>query len=287
MIGVGGAVLGGAGKTPVAAAIAREMGRRGARVALIAHAYRAAPRVARRVRSNDRPEIVGDDALTCARQLEADDVPVIVAPSRSAALSYARASGAEILVIDGLLQASPERVTDALLVLDAGSPWGSGLFPPLGDLRAPRGALLAAADRAVAVVDSAGGAPTSADLPEGAIALRSSIEGASDASGIHLDLTSIARENLGLLVGVARPERILAALARRGINPSAVFTFPDHASFTGLHEDALPPVAAWLTTARCSTKLPAHLAGAPVLALSHRIDVAPLCDALLERQTFA
>src|SRR5262245_42908207 len=46
-IGVGSAVLGGAGKTPVSVALVRALAARGERVALVGHAYRASPRVAR------------------------------------------------------------------------------------------------------------------------------------------------------------------------------------------------------------------------------------------------
>ncbi|NUQ77461.1 MAG: tetraacyldisaccharide 4'-kinase, partial [Polyangiaceae bacterium] len=159
VVGVGSAVLGGAGKTPVAVAIARELARLGEDVALVSHAYRASPRCARRVQIADAPREVGDDALASARLLHPQNVPVIVGPSRHAALDLALALGASVAVVDGLLQASPAPLTDAILVLDALAPWGSEKCPPLGDLRAPKEALLLAADHVAVVTPSHAAAP--------------------------------------------------------------------------------------------------------------------------------
>jgi tetraacyldisaccharide 4'-kinase len=39
-------------------------------------------------------------------------------------------------------------------------------------------------------------------------------------------------------------------------------------------------VDAWLTRARCAVKLPTMIGDAPVLALEHRVAVAPLIDRL-------
>lgn len=292
-IGVGSAVLGGAGKTPIAVALARELARIGARVALVSHAYRASPRRAREVWPSDPPGEVGDDALASARLLAEDGVPVFVAPARQAAVDRARAWGAEVLILDGLLQAAPERLTDSILVLDALSPWGSGQCPPLGDLRAPREALLASSDHVLLVraLATAGSLSPAASGPPGAIEVTSAIHGAKDASGRHWDLASLRQLRAGLLVAVARPDRILRALALCGVEPTAVIALADHAAPTRAELAAAIVVArqggacteppdAWLTTARCATKLPPNMDGAPVLALDHRIDVAPLLHGL-------
>lgn len=301
-IGVGSAVLGGAGKTPIAVALARELARSGARVALVSHAYRASPRRAREVWPSDPPGEVGDDALASARLLAEDGVPVFVAPARQAAVDRARAWGAEVLILDGLLQAAPERLTDSILVLDALSPWGSGQCPPLGDLRAPREALLASSDHVLLVralaTATAGTLSPVASAPPGAIEVTSAIHGAKDASGRRWDLASLRQLRVGLLVAVARPDRILRALALCGVEPTAVIALADHAAPTRAELAAAIAVArrgaacpeppdAWLTTARCATKLPANLDGAPVLALDHRIDIAPLLSGLRSLQRVA
>lgn len=289
VIGVGGAVLGGAGKTPVAIGLARELAARGERVVLVSHAYRASPGRARCVPLVGCPRDVGDDALTSARLLHSHHVPVVVGPSRQAALDFAGALGASIIVVDGLLQSAPAPLTDSILVLDALAPWGSQRCPPLGDLRAPREALLAAADHIALVTPTPPSPRPKPDHPnpppEGSLPLPSSLAGALDAAGQPVDLASLKALRAGLILAIAHPERVVAALAAHGINPALVLELADHAALTpaDLHAARARARAAhqtppdlWLTTARCATKLPTELWGAPVLTLDHRVEVSPL-----------
>ncbi len=124
MVAVGGATLGGSGKTPLAIACAEAMAD-GARVAYVAHGYRARPeRAARRHAVDDDVATVGDEALVAARAL-AGRASVVVAPSRQAALELA-AERADVVVLDGVLQThtaprhalSPRRSTPI-------DPWGA------------------------------------------------------------------------------------------------------------------------------------------------------------------
>lgn len=270
VIGVGSAVLGGAGKTPIAIAITRALVARGERAALIGHGYRARPGEARVVRPSDRVDVVGDDALACARALDSV-APVIVAPSRTEALAFAASRGVRVLIADGLLQARPARVAHAILVLDAMAPWGAGACPPAGDLRAPRDALLALVDHVVAIGRG------SVDVP--AISLASTIVNAVDDRGHATPLADVARQRVGVALAVARPGRVLASLAAAGVAPAEVVLRGDHEAFPmRLFDRARADV--WLTTARCAVKLPASIHGAPVLAIEHAVDAAPLVDAI-------
>ncbi len=273
ILGVGGAVLGGAGKTPVAITLARALALEGHPVALIGHGYRADTSSARHVLPDDPVSRVGDDALCAARALAPTNTPVFVAKHRADALALAVRSGKTVLVVDGLLQTTPRRLDDAVLVLDGAAPFGAGHCPPLGDLRAPSNALLEAADHVVAL-----GGRRSPALPVSAVPLASSIDGALDASGRRHALASLVSERLGLLVAIARPSRLLDALACAGIHPRSVITLADHARFgpRAIDHARFLGLDAWLTTARCATKLPPRLGGAPVLLLDHRVDVGPL-----------
>ncbi|MEP7122804.1 MAG: tetraacyldisaccharide 4'-kinase [Byssovorax sp.] len=278
VIGVGSAVLGGAGKTPLAIALSRALAARGDRVALIGHAYRADPERPRVVAIDDPVALVGDDALASTRLLAGASIPVIVAPDRQRAIDHAAALGFRVLVVDGLLQASPTRLAASILVLDASAPWGGGACPPAGDLRAPREALLAAADHVVAL----GSGEPAGSCPPNTIAIHSRIEGAIDAQGRRWSLADLALRRVGLFVAIARPARIEAALREAGVDPRPVVALADHAVPTSrdLARAARSPVDAWLTTARCAVKLPAAIGGAPVLVLQHAIDVAPLAARL-------
>jgi tetraacyldisaccharide 4'-kinase len=303
-------VLGGAGKTPVAIALARAIAAGGERVALIGHAYRGSLRAPRVVGLDDRVDDVGDDALVAARLLAPDGIPVVVAPSRAGSLEHAARAGATILVVDGLLQAAPVPVTDAVLVLDGEEPWGGGACPPIGDLRAPPRILLEAADH-LAVLGRAGGdhhrgpefhaeqrsGPLATferslggidgcgdrgALLRRAVVVESGVEGAADAWGERWTLAALARQRVGVLLAIARPHRIERVLAAAGILPTASLRLGDHALFTrrDLERAARSPVDVWLTTARCAVKLPARVGGAPVLALEHRVDVRALVSRL-------
>jgi len=281
IIGIGSAVLGGAGKTPLAIALARSLSFRAQPpegVALIGHAYRAAPERPRIVDPGDAVALVGDDALASARLLVGSTASVIVAPDRQSALDHAAAQGFRTLIVDGLLQARPARIAASILVLDAAAPWGGGACPPAGDLRAPREALLAATDLVVAL----GAGDLSPQCPPNAIAIPSRIEGAVAANGERWSLADLARRRVGLFVAIARPGRVEAALRSAGIDPRPVIALGDHAipSAHDLARAARCEVDAWLTTARCAVKLPAAIGGAPVLALDHRLDVASLDERL-------
>ena len=235
VVTVGGATLGGSGKTRVALAATKLLADAGARVTLIGHGYRSRGE-ARVVRPDDALEVVGDEALVCARALEGS-ANVVSGPNRQAAVDLAVRSGPQILVIDGPLQLAPVRASLALLAVDASQPWGAGALPPAGDLRAPRAALLAHADHVVAV----------SALPRGAW-----------RGGELTPLGSLARgSRLGLFTAIARPQRLVGSLRQTGITFTDVVHAPDHGPFSSslAKRMATAPVDLWLATAKCAVHL--------------------------------
>jgi tetraacyldisaccharide 4'-kinase len=293
-IGVGGASLGGSYKTPFAIALARALAARGIDVALVGHAYRARPGAARIVRVDDEVAEVGDDALFAARSLAGSGVGDIVAPSRQAAATFA-AQHARCLIFDGLLQTRPERLGRSILLLDGAHPLERAHCPPAGDLRAPRPALLEATDLVLAVGDdlSQGDEPSPHHPPAQANTsvrvdrVASHLAEAHGANGRAIPLSALRGVAVGLVLTIARPERVIAALARRGLGPVVSLTFPDHhrpsiAELSAGERSALAGtthrIEAWLTTGKCATKLPSTLGGAPVLVLNQ---VVRLSDRLV------
>ncbi|MCC6217021.1 MAG: tetraacyldisaccharide 4'-kinase [Polyangiaceae bacterium] len=262
VIGVGGATLGGAGKTPLARAIAAELAARGVRVAVAARACGVGRRSARVVRPGDTWREVGDEPLALARALASAGVPVVAGTDRAATLGVA-AARAEVVVADGLLQARPARVAASLLVVDAGAPWGSGRCPPLGDLRASPRALTSACDAVVRVVPTRGSAPEPLALGAwgggarpvfdvGRPPARSARRLAPGPEGEVVTLERLGALRVGVVLALARPERLLSALAVAGLRPVRVVLFGDHEA------PRLPRAAcvdAWLTTPKCATKL--------------------------------
>ncbi|MFT3773666.1 MAG: tetraacyldisaccharide 4'-kinase [Minicystis sp.] len=281
VIGIGSAVLGGAGKTPLAIALARTLANDGEHVAVIGHAYRAAPTRPRIVRPDDDLADVGDDALASARLLAGTGAVVVVAPRRQHAIDHAASIGRRILIADGLLQTAPRRLNASILTLDALAPWGSGACPPAGDLRAPPASLLAASDHLAAILPEGTALPPELARLH-AIPIPSRIDGARDPDGRHRSLEDLASARIGLLVAIARPGRIIEALASAGVRPAEVVALGDHAvpDRGDLERAGRARVAAWVTTARCATKLPRWIGGAPVLVLEHRLEVGELAVAV-------
>ena len=260
VVGIGGATLGGSGKTPVVLELARAMARH-RRVAVVATAYRARVRRACVVRVDDAAAWVGDEALWLARAL--DPVPVIVGRDRGEALALA-AGLVEVAIVDGLLQTRPERLGCALLVLDGEMPWGAARCPPAGDLRATPARVLAAAD----VVLAHG--PFAADARIPAFPLDARLVGVIGSDGEPITLDVLRSLRVGVVLAIARPERVLRSLAAHGIVPQVVELHPDHAR---IPEPGPAAVEAWLTTPKCATKLACRRGGAPVWVLDHRVEL--------------
>lgn len=196
VVGVGGALVGGSGRTPLALAITAALAQRGVRVAYVGHGYGARCPAPLRVHGEHDARSVGDEAVLAFRRLA--PVPIWVGP-REATL-HAAARDADVLVVDGLLQATPIPVALSVLALSAPEPWGSGLVLPHGDLRSTPARLRAAADHVVVLSATAG----------------ISVQHAPNATVAHTTLSLPAPGRRGLFLSIARPERITQELARRG-----------------------------------------------------------------------
>jgi tetraacyldisaccharide 4'-kinase len=287
VVGVGGATLGGSGKTPVTLALAVALcrgcsgdpaSRRNARapVAVVASAHPARAARARRVSRDDRVARVGDEAIMLARALEPHGVPVIVGP-RADALALA-AELAQVVIVDSLLQTWPDQLACSILVLDADTPWGSGRCPPAGDLRALPERMVAATDvvlmrASMRASESSDARVTDLVQRHGKILLSwsSEVSGAVTRDGSErIALERLATLRLGVVLAIARPERVLDALERHGITPRAVWLAADHAAPRPKLESR---VDAWLTSAKCATKLPERLGSAPVWTLVQGVDL--------------
>ena len=254
-IAIGGATLGGSGKTPLSILCAELASKTGAKVALVGHAFRASPGRARIVRSEDDVACVGDEALVCARRLFGV-ATVVVGPTRQSALDHAASCGAEVIVLDGVAQTSPRRVDLAFLALQIPQPWGAGACPPRGDLRAPRSALLAACDRSVRIGEE----------PDCDVFMKS--RGAWDGTR-YVDYDELSALHLGLVTSLARPGRVSAWLGRRGVVPKVVLSGGDHRAVSARAMRAAGKgLDAWVATEKCATHLPRSL-GPPVFSLEY------------------
>jgi tetraacyldisaccharide 4'-kinase len=272
VITIGGASLGGSGKTPVAIAWARREAEKNRRVVLIGHAYRAHPKVARLVSEHDDVGEVGDEALVCARALRGV-AHVVVAPSRQPAVDFAVARGAEVLVIDGVAQTSPRPADVAVLVLNSGN---ANACPPAGDLRAPLSALRDLADVVVRISDD----DEDIRARSGEIRARVVSNGARAANGDVASFDVLSKMRVGLALSIAHPERVLEMLARRGVVPVACVCVGDHA---GLDlRRAMRRVSSrdrsidmWIITEKCASNVaPTSHDTPPIYVVGHELWLA-------------
>lgn len=244
---VGGATLGGSGKTRLALACAAFLAEHGRRVAFVGHAYGASPSRAHLVGPASSLREVGDEALAAsaffARRGLGDRASVIVAPSRAKVVASFDALGLrpDVVVVDGPLQLAPSPASLALLAVDRDAPWGSGRVLPAGDLRAPIAALVAAADRVVEI----DALPRHVTWKDEVLPLS--------------ELPPHAR--VGVFSAVARPERLVAALTRAGIPIRLALRAPNHGPLDARTRRALlrhlraGDVDLWLVTEKCRLHL--------------------------------
>lgn len=298
VVAVGGATLGGSGKTPLAIACTRELALAGNRTALVGHAYRAAPVRPRFVQAGDGLDEVGDEALVAARALDGlSAAHVAVAPRRAAAMAFA-ARWAAVLVLDGVAQTRPARATLALLAVDAEDPWGAaGDLHALDRLRlgsmrqAPTATLVGACDAVVPMLEATPLGRVDPTLARRAVARFATLgrpvwpahvlSRGAWVGGSLLTWGALRARRVGLITAVARPDRIVRSLEKCGVVPVVVLSARDHGPVgrrVGRLAKAITvarQVDVWVATPKCALHAAAGLpAGEPLALLDHTVVLA-------------
>ena len=272
VVSVGNLSLGGAGKTPTVAHLARRLVAWGERPSILTRGYgRVRPRDGIVVvREPDRVvgslEESGDEPLMLAR--EAAGVAVLVSPDRYAAGCLAeRAFGCTIhLLDDGFQHLALARDVDLLIV--TGADFDDRTLPS-GRLREPLDAI-AAAD-AVLLSDCE---------PARAAAL-----GATRVyrlSRTPLPAPAAEAGPVFVVAGIARPERVAASAQEAGWTVAGALYFDDHHPYSRAEVDVIVERArgagarALLTTAKDVVRLAAHEPLAlPLLVLPLEVAIEP------------
>jgi tetraacyldisaccharide 4'-kinase len=273
VVSVGNLHWGGAGKTPVTAAVARHLRDRGLRVAILSRGYGRSERSGVRVVSTGEgpllgPAAAGDEPVLLAAELPG--VAVLVAAERGAAGRHALARlepPPDLFVLDdGFSHLRLARDVD-LLVFPAADPWAGGRLAPGGRLREP----LAAAARADAVLATGEAAPGDGRELARALApygFRGPGFAAPARFGPPRRVTGepLAPGTAVLLVsGVARPGSFARAVAALDLRVTGELRFADH---HGYPEESLARIRrafaeqgaqVVLTTAKDRVKLLGHL----------------------------
>ena len=234
VIVVGNLTVGGTGKTPVAAWLARELGLRGHRVGVVLRGYggdwSGPPRV---VEADDDAAVVGDEALLHARRTPH---VVVIGADRAAAAAIASGRGADVIVCDDGLQHLALARDFEIVVVDADRGFGNGWMLPAGPLREPASRI----ERVDAMVATHRGGPGAhAPRPRGPWTVEARlVPGAAVniASGERRDLVSFRGGRVHALAAIGNPAQFFEALAARGLEFDA-HALPDHSA---LDPRALP-----------------------------------------------
>jgi tetraacyldisaccharide 4'-kinase len=224
---VGNVTVGGTGKTPVAAWLARELGLRGHRVGVVLRGYGGSwsgpPRV---VEANDDPLAVGDEALLHARR---GPHVVVIGADRVGAAGIAIGRGADVVVCDDGLQHLRLARDVEIAVVDADRGVGNGWMLPAGPLREPASRL---EHVDAVVVTRRGGAGERAPRLRGPWTVEARLRPGAAVnllSGERRELDAFRGRPLHALAAIGNPGQFFAALAALGLEFEA-HALADHAA---------------------------------------------------------
>lgn len=240
---VGNFVVGGAGKTPTALALAECLASLGHRPAFLSRGYgREQGSVDVVAVDLDRHTAaqVGDEPLLLARA-----GPTFVSRDRRAAGHAAVRAGATVLILDDGLQNPALHKDVSVVVADGRLGAGNGLALPAGPLRAPLSAQWPQAS-ALCVIGS--GAP-GLKLEETARGRGLPVWRATLVPDPQA-VASLRTRRLFAFAGIGRPSKFFDTLRACGLELAATREFPDHHRFTSSELDDLRAAAA-----RCGASL--------------------------------
>lgn len=231
---IGNFVAGGAGKTPVAIALAQWLKEKNIAVHLVSRGYGGTEAGPLRVdpRAHHASQ-VGDEPL-----LLAEVAPCWVAKDRAKGVRAAIDGGARLVLLDDGMQ-NPNLYKDvSFAVVDAEYGIGNGLVMPAGPLREPLGWGMR---RAQAVI-SIGGAWKRKELPVIDAEVRQQIPEA------------LGRQPLVAFAGIGRPQKFFSMLIAAGLNVQDYKAYPDHYAYTQADLDQLAQLAATQRAALVTTR---------------------------------
>ncbi len=237
VISIGNLVVGGTGKTPLTALLARHYQEAGCRVAVISRGYGSTAKGVRIISDGEHiryhPPLAGDEAYLLALKLPG--IPIITAVDRYQAgfLAWEAFQPDLLLLDDGFQHYQLARNLDVVL-LDAAKPFGNGQLLPRGPLREPvdtlRRAQVLILTRYCEELHHQTWLEIKAAFPS-AVVLRARFRVARAVvypAKQGVELAALASQRLAAVAGVARPATFAANLQEMGLTLQRVFLFPDH-----------------------------------------------------------
>ncbi len=246
---VGNLVAGGAGKTPVAIAVAQKIRSLGLQPVFLARGYGGKVHGPRQV-VLERDEVghVGDEGLLLAAQ-----APTIIAHRRADGARLAVALGAHVIVMDDGYQDPSLEKDIALVVVDRTYGFGNNRLLPAGPLRESVGRGLARASAIVLI-----GEPYRSDISAKSFPSQLPVFQAYFVPGPESAL--LAGQRVVAFAGIGRPEKFFSTLRAIGALPIACYSFADHRPYTvreiqRILDESLKSQAIPITTAKDAVRL--------------------------------
>lgn len=216
VICIGNVVAGGAGKTPVAIAVARMFITQGLRPHFLTRGYGGEEKGPLRVVLDVHGfRDVGDEALILA-----ETAPTWVAKDRVAGASAAVKAGADLIIMDDGFQNPSLHKDYSLLVIDADYGLGNGRLIPAGPLRESLESALARTDAVVLV-----GGRENTELYNRLIKNKPVYNSMLIPGPRSAELSG---ERVVAFAGIGRPEKFYATLRQVGCRLVHAFSYPDH-----------------------------------------------------------
>lgn len=243
VVSIGNITVGGTGKTPVTAYIARILLAGGYKVAVLSRGYGGT--------LEGQTCVVSDGATVMLGAAECGDEPYLLAatvPGLMVVIGTDRYAAGQLamqqlvpdifLLDDGFQHLRLHRDLNILL-LDFSRPFGNGLTLPAGILREPS----AAARRADLVIFTRAPAGAAMDAESGGIPRCLSSHTISDllplGSGSPLPFSRISGHTVLAFAGIADPDSFFSGLREKGLNLVRTIHFPDHVVYNHERREAI------------------------------------------------
>jgi tetraacyldisaccharide 4'-kinase len=262
VVSVGNLTVGGTGKTPVVACLARLWQDRGKRVAILSRGYGGQSHgvtcISDGQHTYKKPPEVGEEPYWLARTLPG--VAVYTGACRYAAglVAWKEFRPDLFLLDDGFQHFQLHRDLD-LVLLDAASPLGNGYLLPRGPLREPLAALTAAQGLILTRFETprhqAQLATIRRTFPNHAVftATIAPVRATSYPGGQAETPAALGQRPLLAFAGLARPEVFAATLQELGVDLKGFRSFPDHHAYSPQDLDRLTQAAQALGAAALVT----------------------------------
>ncbi|MCY4402535.1 MAG: tetraacyldisaccharide 4'-kinase [Candidatus Poribacteria bacterium] len=304
VISVGNIVVGGTGKTPAAATIARMLQKKGKRVAILLRGYkRRSTKKVLFVSDGENHlctrEESGDEADMLARQII--NVPIVVGKQRyqtgKAALDR---FNSEILILDDSFQHRQLARDLDIITIDATRPYGTNALLPIGSLREPKAAvqradiiLLTRTDAIDIQIQNLRKQLKS--LAPNTLILES-VHQPTSLSPLNnkdkhstIPLQDLKGKRILAVCGIGNPTAFVATIEKFHPEIVELFAFPDHHVYTesdiqNIHEQMKRCNTEWIiTTQKDEQKLADHTTELPILVLAVELVITNGENVLLDK----